>query len=214
MRLSTEQKKWQTSNCCPHCGKFLFATREFVDGHERTGIHFSVPKDESAVSECMRCGHRWPIYEREGSIEVLEGGRESVFAYSEEFTLDNSNGRSPLRRTKSISQVWQHIVEIGMDQTQAREEGLKFGPKALSVTTVARNTLSSTYKITSSETKTFTDTLDFDVPPNTARKVVLTYNRVWQIGVIKLTTHEDGPQIVVPYRLVIGLAFDVAQHDT
>lgn len=214
MRLSAAQQKWKVSNKCPHCGKFLFATREFVDGHERLGIHFSPPKDESAVSECTKCGRRWPIYERESEIEVVEEARESVFAYSEEFTLNNSCGLSDLRRTRSVSQVWQRTVEIGAQETQSQEEGLRLGPDALNVTAVAKNALSSTYKMTSSETKTFTDTLDFDVPPKVTRRVVLSYKRVWQNGKIQISTHQGGPLIIVPFRFVIGLELDVAQYDS
>lgn len=211
--MSQLHEKFRRNSRCPHCDRQLWRWDDYVNGHKVSGIRFTPPKDKSAVAQCPKCHGRWPVYERDASIEVIEGPRESVPAFTEEFTLDNSRGRSALRRTKTITHEWAQTIELSTERIDAEETGLTFGNDVVKITEVAKNSVSSNYKVSRTDSKTFSDELDFEVPEGVSRLVTLTFNRVWQLGRIRLT-HEEGTSVEVPFRLVVGLNLDVAQEDS
>ncbi|PZS32447.1 MAG: hypothetical protein DLM58_09790 [Pseudonocardiales bacterium] len=213
LTLSDNQRKWKTTSTCPLCGKRLWATREYVDGHEVKGINFSESRDEAAVSECGQCKGRWAIYKRDMLIEVIEGRRESAPAFTEEFTLDNTRGRSNLKRTKSITHEWSTEIEVGESTAATDESSVRLGGKVLDIGSVATNTLSSNYKVDKTESRTFSESVDFEVPPGTCRLVTLTFRHIWQLGEIRLTD-DDGAQLDIPYKVSVGFELDVRQDDS
>lgn len=212
MELSRDFEEYNKHNRCPRCGKTIFHSRMFVDGRAKKGINFGAPKDNSTVFQCPKCGGEWLAYQRDAIIEVLEGERQSVVAFSEEFTLDNSRGRSAFKRTKSISHEWSQAIELSTDETQSEEFGFKIGNAAANINTVAKSILSSNYKISQTETKTYSDSLEFEVPAGVSRHVTLSFKRVWQSGRIHLN-YESEAGIFVPFKIVVGLEMDVTQED-
>ena len=96
---------------------------------------------------------------------------------------------------------------------ESGESGFTLGNDLVNLTAVAKNTVSSSYKVSRTETKTFSDELEFEVPAGVSRRVTLTFNRVWQLGHLRLA-HDDGTSAEIPFRVVVGLSLDVAQEDT
>ena len=213
LTISQTYAKFQRNSRCPNCHQHLWYWHDYVNGYKVSGLRFTPPKDRSAVAQCPKCHGSWPVYERETSIEIIEGPRESVPAFTEGFTLDNGRGRSTLRRTRSITHEWSQLIELSTERVEAGESGLTVGNDLVSITAVAKNSVSSSYKISHAETKTFSDELEFEVPEGLSRRVTLTFNRVWQLGRLRLT-HEDGTSAEIPFRVVVGLTLDVAQEDS
>lgn len=213
MQMSKAQKSWMTSNRCPSCNKWAWFTREFVDGKEISAWRFRPNPDPSTIAQCPKCGARWPVYDREVLIDVVEEGRERRHAYFDTFSIDNSHGHSPLRRTKTVSEEWEHSLEIGIDSHVAEEVGLKLGNDIATLSAVVTNTLSSSYKISTAERRVYTDELVFDVPAGVRRDVTLDFKRVWQLGHLVLSS-ADSPSVTIPFQIQVGINMDLAQHDT
>lgn len=211
MKLSEMYSTYSRTNRCPHCQKFLWYTREFVNGVELNPLALTHSKHPAAVAQCPKCQQQWPVYRRDMEIRVLEDRRESLPAWTEEFTLDNLHGRTSLRRTKGISREWTHTIELETTASRSTESGVQLGNDLVQISEVATNAISSTYRAAKTETQTFTESLEFDVPPGMSRRVVLTFKRVWQSGRLELVSAENVT--TVPFRIVVGLELDVAQHD-
>lgn len=211
--LSKQYAEYQRNSRCPHCNKFLWWSRDYVNGKEVKPLRFTPPKDPAAVAECPKCHGRWFIYEQARTIEVREGSREDEVAYQDEILLDNSRGASPMKRKQTITREWTETLEIELENSETSEVTAKIGGDVASLQAMAQNALKSTYRLSQTETKTFSDELEFEVPAGVRRRVILTFKRVWQHGVLELRSKEGEPATEVPYKLVVGLKFDMAFED-
>ncbi|BBY15688.1 hypothetical protein MLIT_12800 [Mycolicibacterium litorale] len=178
------------------------------------GLTFGPAQHPSAVAECPKCKGTWPVWEREQVLEVCETAREVTFSHEEAFTLDNRSARSLLKRTKSIEHQWSQVLEIGREESKASEVSAKLPVAGMEFGALAKNTLSSTYKITASQSQTFTDTLEFEVPPGVSRTVTLKFKKLWQCGHVVLRDHQGAEIARAPFRVVVGLDLDVSQNDS
>lgn len=213
MQMSKAHKAWMSSSRCPSCNKWVPVTREFVDGKEISAWRFWPNPDPSTITQCPKCGARWPVYDREVLIDIVEEGRERRHAYFDRFSIDNFHGRSPLRRTKTISEEWEHSLEVEISSHVAEEVGLKLGNDIATLSAVVTNTLSSSYKVSTAERRVYTDELVFDVPAGVRRDVTLDFKRVWQVGHLVLSS-ADSASVTIPFQIQVGINMDLAQHDT
>lgn len=214
LNLSKQYQDYKRTSRCPHCNKFLWWSREYVNGKEVKEWRIRPPEDPSAIAECPKCNGRWFIYEGTNQIEVIEGARESEVAYSEEFVLDNSRGVSSLRTTKTVTYEWSQVLEISVETNDVSESSVKFGGDIASLNFMAQNAIKTTYKLSEEKLRTYSNEFPFDVPVGVRRRVVMTFKRVWQHGHLILKS-ADGSCSKLPYKVVVALDFDqIAQEDT
>jgi hypothetical protein len=212
VEISQAYKTWKATTTCPSCKRFIPVVRDFVGDKEVSKWRFGPHPDPLAEVQCPKCGARWPAWERKVAIEVVEGSRESKHAYFEKFSIDNSRGSSPLRRTQTISEEWVNSLEIGLDSSISEQMGMKLGNDLVSLTAIATDTLSSSYKVTTSERRVYTDELVFDVPAGVRRDVTLDFKRVWQLGHLVLSSLGSA-SATIPYQIQVGMNMDLAQQD-
>ena len=134
LNFSRQHAAYKRSGRCPHCNKFLLYTRDYVDGKELSLLRVGHPKDPSTLQGCPKCNGRWSVYGPATMIEVREGARESEVAYQEEILLDNSNGKSPLKRKKTISEEWTQTLDLASERSETQESSFKLGNDSVSIT--------------------------------------------------------------------------------
>lgn len=205
------QKGLERNNKCPRCNKLIFFahTYEFGGQKRRTVTN---PKDPAAIAECPRCHRRWFFFERPVTFEILEGERTTEVAFTEDMILDNSKGATPLMRNRSISREWAKTISLESERTDTKQAKFGLSSQGISLESMAEQAIRSKYARSEEQSQTFTDDLQFEVPPGTKRRVVLTFNHNWQHGKLVLVKPEDDP-VEIPYRIVDGLTLDVAQED-
>jgi DNA-directed RNA polymerase subunit RPC12/RpoP len=208
---SALQKAWERSNQCPHCGRSTLLTHTYEYGGEKRRT-FTNPKDPAAVAECPRCHGRWFFFERPVTIEVVEDLRTTEVASTDEMVLDNSKGRTPLKRSQSISREWTQTVAVEQERTDGTQTKFGLAAQGVSLETMAEQAVRSKYSISETQKLTRTDELQLDVPAGTKRRLVMTFKRTWQHGKLVLTP-ADGDPVEVPYKVVADVTLDVAQVD-
>lgn len=216
MRLnrSKQYEDYKRTSRCPHCKKFLWWSREYVNGKELKEWRITPPEDPSAIAECPKCKGRWFVYEGANQIEVSEGARTSEIAFSEEFVLDNSRGISSLRTTRTATYQWTRTLEIGVEATETNESSVKVGTDIASLNVMAQNAIKTSYKLSEEKSETYSNEFPFDVPSGVRRRVILTFKRVWQHGQLTLT-NADGSCSRIPFKVIVALDLDtVSQDDT
>ena len=154
------------------------------------------------------------MWEREQVLEVFETGRETAPTHTQDFVLDNRSGRSILRRTKSIEHGWTQTFELGQEHTAVNEAGAKLSVAGMEFGALARNTVASNYRVSSTQTQVFRDALEFEVPPGVLRTVTLGFKNIWQCGSVLLRDTSGCEVARAPFRVVVGVDLDVSQHDS
>lgn len=166
------------------------------------------------MAECPKCQRRWFIYNRAMLVSVVELGRESELAAEQTLVLDNLGGVSTLNRTRTVNYEWSKSLSMSVEGTQTEETGFEVGKKDVAtLSSMASNAVKTTYQVTQEERKTYTEELSFEVPPGIRRDVTLTFRRIWQLGIVKMSD-EAGDPVDIPYRVAVELEMDVAQSDT
>jgi hypothetical protein len=208
---SRQQITAELSNKCPRCSKFLFFTYTYeFGGRKRRTV--TNPRDPAAVAECPRCHGSWFYFERPATIEIIMGDRSIEPSFTESLILDNSKGATSLKRSQSISREWTKTVLIEGEQVKTRQTTLGLSMQGVSLGSMAEQAIRSKHSLSEERKETYTDLLEFEVPPGTKRRVVLTFNHNWQHGKLILTSPEGDP-IEIPYRVVDFLTMDVTQED-
>lgn len=213
LNFSKQHTDWKRNSRCPICNKFSLYVRDYVDGKEVTAWRFSAIEDASAIEECPKCNGRWFVYDRQMVVEVVEDNRELEVAYSDEFVLDNLNGRSTLHRKKTIGQQWTQVLDLSTEETSAHEASLTLGNDVMSLSAMAQNAVKTAYKISEEQTRTYSEELEFDVPAGVRRRVTLTYKRVWQHGRLLLRREDEG-SLEFPFKVLVSMELDVRQDDS
>lgn len=213
-KTSREQSTFTRSLRCPLCGKFLWYAHDYLDGVRIDGIRFGPLKDPAAMSQCPKCQGFWFVYERELRFDIIEGDRTTEVAASQTMTLDNAGGSSALRRKKEVSHEWSSQLEVAVEESSTRQNGIQIGTKDVaSLSAIAENALKVNYRTSEESRRTYTETFDFDVPPGVVRTVTFTFKRIWQHGVL-CTAAQDGTVVECPYRVIDGFELDVQQADS
>ncbi|HUB98738.1 MAG TPA: hypothetical protein VMS11_02830 [Solirubrobacterales bacterium] len=179
-------------------------------GQKRRSI--ATPKDPATVAECPRCHDSWFFFERPATIEVVTGDRTVEPAFAERLVLDNSKAATPLKRTHSISREWKKTISLESEQTRTEQVTLGLAIEGVSLGTMAEQAIRSKHSLSEEQTYTYTDSLDFEVPAGTIRRVTLSFNHTWQHGTLILTDPEEDP-VRIPYKVIDSLTMDVAQED-
>ena len=211
LKFSRKSEKFQRTNRCPICNKFILWVRDIVDGKD-IGFRITSPEVESLIHECPKCKGQWAAYDRPMTIEVIEGPSESEVGVHQRELVDNSGGTSVLTMRKSISHEWRRSITFGREISDATKLGLTLGGDAASLSLTAENALKSTYSVLQEETATYTQELEFEVPVGVRRVVGLTFRRILRTGILKLQD-ADGGTAEVPYKVAVGLEVDVSQTD-
>jgi hypothetical protein len=211
---TAEQTTFTRNMRCPLCGKFLWYSHDYLDGRRVDGIRFGPLKDPAAMSQCPKCGGLWFVYERELQFEIVEGDRTTEVAAEQTMTLDNLQGSSPLRRRKEVSQEWNTQLEITVEESSTRQNGIQIGTKDVaSFSAIAENALKVNYRTIEESRRKYTETFEFEVPVGVIRTVTFTFQRIWQHGVLR-TEAQDGTVVECPYRVISGFELDVKQIDS
>ena len=213
MKLSKETKRWDRSSRCPHCRKFIWYTRDFVDGVEHSSLRLRPLKDPAAIQQCPRCDGRWFAYDRSGLVDVVEGERDSELVSSREIVMDNSKGTTSMVRTKTITEEWSRTYELTLEEGAVRETSITLGKSGVAgVSAMAQNALKTTYSIGQESRRSYSEEIPFDVPPGVRQVVTLTFRRIWQHGTLRVVDSNGEPEDV-PYKVVVDLDMDMARVD-
>jgi hypothetical protein len=213
-QYSDAYKRWRRTSRCPICGRFIWYTRQFVNGQEHRTLRLGALDDPAAIEQCPRCDGRWFAYDQSRLVEVIElPNRITEVVAHQEIVMDNSAGTSPMLRTKTIGHEWTQAYEVTLEEASAIEKGIQIGkPDVATVSSMAKNALATTYHLKNEARKSYTEEIPFDVPPGIRQVVTLTFKRIWQCGVIKLLDVAGNP-LEVPYKVAVDLEMDMTRQD-
>lgn len=219
--LSPEQSRFQRSNRCPRCNQLTLPRYRTPDGASISRLTPYPMMNKSAIGECPRCGQAWAVFGNGqplpdatvGGTEVVESGRSEDAYFEDERLLDNRGSTSAAHQTLTVTEQWTQTVQLDRERAKTSSNGgsLDLGGVA-SLEAKAEQTLRESYSISEDRQRTFSAELTVEVPPRTLRRLVLTYRRIWQDGVVRVT-HRDGSTLEVPFRVALNLTLDWSQHD-
>jgi hypothetical protein len=210
LKRSEGYDEFKRRSHCPRCHKYILFTRTFeFDGTKKRV--FTEPKDPAAVAECPKCDGRWFVFDRPSKLEAIETATTTEVDSRQEIHLDNSRGTSPLQRKVTISREWTQTLTIGAEVSESGELGAGIGTEPLTLSAKVAQAVKATYSISQEQKRTYSDEVQFEVPPGVWRTAVLTFQRVLQHGVMRLSD-DDGDR-EFPFSFVANLSLDVAQED-
>ena len=225
--FSPEQGKYQRSNKCPKCGRFVippFASLHFrsADGSPISILTPFPLMDKSAIAQCPKCGGEWPVFASghvpdlpiaDDDIEIIETGRIEEPYYEDERVLDNRGGTTPATQTVSVSEQWTQTIQFEHERTITGTDGVGINvAQFISIEAKAENALRRNYSISESRQQTYTGQISTEVPARTRRHLVLSYRRIWQEGLVRVPT-PSGNDVEIPFRIALNLTLDWSQRD-
>ena len=130
---------------------------------------------------------------------------------TEEYNFDNSGSSATSVETLHISNSTQFILQF---DTQSAT--LRAGQASIGFVDFARlegqlqSALRSRFSLTERATLTVERTSQINVPAHAHVRVILSWKRVWEEGVVVLHT-DSGHDVQLPYRMTVELTFDKTQ---
>ena len=171
----------------------------------------------ASVAECPRCGRSWPLFahdEPDGpdNIGFSETKRTFEAAGEETRWVDNSRGRSQLTRTITFTVECEQTVKL--DVERASERGLegKLSAPGIELTKAAEQSVKTHYDAAYGTKRTQTEEVTVTTDRGTVTSVTLRRRHEWQHGTMHMPDGRGGT-LEVPYRVIVGVTFDVSQED-
>jgi uncharacterized C2H2 Zn-finger protein len=230
--LSPEERQardGQPRPSCPHCGRVYRLRRpryrrpdgrpvEWVNaigGHHVPAV--VLRQAGATLAECPRCGGQWQVFASvseslTGAPELVERGSSWEPGLAEVRRIDNSRSGADLKRTMTIAHEWRQAVQL---ETENAREDNRAGNISLSLAEVSASverTVKSHYQVTQETARTQTDEITVTVPAHTITTITLTPEFEWRHGIVRIP-RDDRQIMEIPYRVRVGVKFDVAQVD-
>lgn len=236
-QLSEEHQRFCSLMKCPLCKKFPIIPNYFQ--HNGTKIRRNVAisdMDISTIAECPKCSQRWSvfsnsstvnsnrhsqpdvssnaIYSREilelSNFQIIESNRREEALGSDCRTIDNSRGGGSITRKLTLTKEWSKTYTVDFERAIKAQAEASFNlMKLVNFKTAIEGDLRKKYSISESTKNIYSDEVSLEIPAQT--KVIYCFNwkRIWQNGTIKCFDHIDRELAFIPFKIVIGMTFDI-----
>ncbi len=229
--LSEEHKTFLSSGYkCPNCNKTLLnragiSTVKFYS-KDGTKMNIFTASFRGEIAECPHCGHRWNLYAKSSPIitpnkleivNIIETHRSEEILGEEKRLIDNSRSTSKTTRRFTVSREWSKSYSIQYENTQVNGTELNLGLKLpetelANLKITSQETLNKQYSITEGTTENYTEEVEIEVPGSKKLKIIFTWKRIWQHGIIKFQD-QNNQVFDVPFQVAVGVTFDQTQID-
>jgi hypothetical protein len=171
----------------------------------------------AAVAECPRCGDSWPLFahdepENPNNTGFTETGRTFQPVGEETRVVDNRRGRSPLTRTITFTVDSERSVRLDREHTRESGPTGKLSVPGVELTKTFERSVKEHYEAAHATTRTQTEQVTVTAEPRTLTRVTLRRQNEWQHGIMHAPDGR-GRSLDVPYSVIVGMTFDVSQHD-
>ncbi len=145
--------------------------------------------------------------------EVIETIRTEEAIGDEQRIIDNSKSSSQVTRRFTISKEWSQIKTIEYEQAELSGKEIRIGVENISSLGVSvENSITTKYTSSNEQKHSYSEEITLEIPAKTKLRVTFSWKRIWQNGIIKVCD-ELGNEILIPYRVVVGVTFDQTQID-
>lgn len=222
--LSKEQSSFQFTSKCPRCNRWPIIPNYFKEDGTRIPALTLLPlMDQGAIAECTKCHQRWSVFAASQSsvsspeyeVDFIETKRTEEPIGEEQRTIDNSKSSIQLTRRFAVSKEWSQSYSIEYEKASANKQQLNIGLNQgvdAGIQSVAEDSLKERYSISSGSKQTYTEEITLSVPANTNLRVVFSWKRIWQQGLLILK-NRSGQKIELPFQIAVGVTFDQTQID-
>ena len=147
-------------------------------------------------------------------VKITEGRREEeILGDDPPVRYINQNSDSESTERLVCTRSFRQQCDIQMDKTTTTTTSLgaayKMGVLTATAGVSVAQAIKQSYSITEETSRTFEQAVEVKVPPRSSLFVTLTWKRLWQMG--NVSVESEGIVYEVPYRLLVGLAFDKRQ---
>jgi hypothetical protein len=148
-----------------------------------------------------------------GNLDVEEAERIEEYLGSEQRLIDNSKSGIIVTREFTISKEWSQSYVIDYEKTTSLGGGVGGGLLNLAIfKSTFQRTVKDHYSISEETKLTYSEKITLQVKENTKLRVIFQWKRLWQHGVLKVST-KKGEAFRIPFRVAIGVTFDQVQID-
>lgn len=228
---SEEYKKFLSSGYkCLKCNKTLLNRLGNFNGkyYSQDGAQIAYPAvvfRRDVVVECPDCAHRWNMYGKSNPIRpnklevvsIIETHRSEEILGIGQRLIDNSKSTSKTTRKFTVSQEWSKSYSIQYENTQVNGIEWNLGVKLpeieiANIKLTSQETLKNQYSVSEGKKENYTEEVQVEVSGYKKLKVIFTWKRIWQHGVIKFR-HQDNTEFDVPFQVAVEVTFDQSQID-
>lgn len=236
-KLSKEHEIFCSLIKCPLCDQLPIVPKYFQgNGRQFPRNVAIVDMDISTIAECPRCKQRWSVFSDSQSgtsihlsqpnveyskakldemlevptFQLVETDRWEEPLGSDRRIIDNSKGTGRVTRKLTISKEWSKNYTVEFEK--AVKAGGEVGFKLLSTFDTKANievNLRKKYSISESVKNIYTDEVSVEIEPQTKVMYCFTWKCIWQNGVVKCLDQHDREIAFIPFRVVIGVTFDL-----
>jgi hypothetical protein len=147
-----------------------------------------------------------------GTQQVETGRREEPLG-TETRTVDNSRSASSSIRRLKARRTWTVRQEVRFEETTRKSASGGIEVKAvLHLRGELERAVRRSQAAVAQDERTFEEEIEVTIPARTTVDVLLHWKRVWQEGILIVTT-SAGEVFEVPYGEVVGLTFDQENRD-
>lgn len=212
---------------CPHCGRHGRVVFMASDGTElsflKVNLSFPVARAFLAgkypVSRCRLCNGTWQVWASPAHTgpfppraRITETTRTAEPIGDDLFSVDNAGSAATQTRRLRVSKRWQQHYEVHAEQARTIKTGTGSGPAVVKATFAAEDAVKSHYWTSEETEHTFSEEIEFTIPPNTVTEIRLRWKRLWQEGYATVTD-AAGTTTNIPFRAVVGVTFDQQNRD-
>jgi predicted RNA-binding Zn-ribbon protein involved in translation (DUF1610 family) len=225
--ISADHKRYLVAGYkCPSCGESLSRKTDFYLRSGRkvprwvNAKAISLPK-MIVMAGCPKCGYRWEVYEKSqpavglqlSVIDVVETDRSEEYIGDDQRLIDNSRSSTKVTRKFALTKEWSRTYSIEYEKSHTDRGELNIAiPDIGGLKASAEHGLRQKYSMTDEAKETYHEEIETEVPAFTKLSLVFRWKRIWQHGLIHLGTPE-GDEIMMPYKIVVGITFDQLQAD-
>jgi len=172
----------------------------------------------AAIAECPRCGKSWPLFARDepgnpDNVGFSEMGPTLETVGEETYRVDNRHGRKPLTRRITFTLEWQRSVKVDAERTRESGPAGKLSVPGIELTRTFEQSVKAHYEAANGMTHTQSEEVTVTADPGIVTSVTVTRRHKWEHGTMSVPDGR-GRTLDVPYSVIVGMTFDVAQHDS
>ena len=150
-------------------------------------------------------------------VNIIETYRSEEILGKEKRLIDNSRSTSKTTRRFTVSREWSKSYTIQYENTQVNGTELNLGLKLpeielANLKVASQETLNKQYSITEETTENYTEEVEVEVPGSKKLKIIFTWKRILQHGIIKFQD-QNNQVFDVPFQVAVGVTFDQTQID-
>jgi hypothetical protein len=217
--LSSNQTRFQFSNMCPLCSKFIVPQYRRSDGTKIFALTPLPLMDRSAIARCPKCKDSWSVFassdvqeEPAHSVAIEETRRSEEAVGEDRRSIDNSRSAVALRRRFTMSREWSRVCRISQEDASTVGTSVNIGLDQLtSISSSAEFEIRNHYSVSTESREVYSEEIDVEVPASTKLCMVFSWKRLWQHGLAHV--HSGQTTATLPYMVSVGLTFDQEQID-